>query len=108
MKSYPEKIPDPVKLEIAAKFHFRCGRCHAKHPSMDGQWNKFPETWAVHEIETRGAEGQKALRDDNRILLCGTCHEWSHRVGTLNSRAILIACRLKVLNNGKKTKGSKS
>lgn len=91
---YPEKISDPVKLEIAAKFHFRCVRCHGEYRD-------------IHEIDTRGALGDSALREENRIPLCRRCHDWAHTVGTENSRLILLACRRKALDDGKKTKRRK-
>jgi 5-methylcytosine-specific restriction endonuclease McrA len=89
---FPERIPDEEEEKIKKDFHNRCGRCHEAKPL------------SVHEIVPRGAIGEAAMKRENRIALCGECHEWAHRIGTANSVSILQGCRLKVLQNVQKEK----
>lgn len=66
--------------EVRELFHRRCVIC-----------GRYSET--IHEIVTRGAGGEEAMSIDNRVVLCNTCHEWAHRVGTLISASTLQVAR---------------
>ena len=82
--SYNPSVED---LRILERFHYRCVRCHRP-------WS------TIHEIDTRGAVGKIAMREDNRVPVCDICHDWIHTVGTENANPELYRCRDEVLANG--------
>jgi len=88
MKIYNDNIPEVSAEEILELFSHRCVRC-------------LKPTNTVHEMETRGALGKRALRKDNRVALCKACHAWAHEVGTANSNNILKSYREKALSHGR-------
>ncbi len=73
-------------IEVINQFHGRCILCKRK-------W------FAIHEMETRGAVGQKAMQKENRVTLCQEHHNWVHSVGSLIANPILILYRDRVLEN---------
>lgn len=42
-------------------------------------------TRIIHEIEPRSLRPKDWWEEDNMVLLCMTCHEWAHSMGTNNS-----------------------
>ena len=57
----------PTSRQVLAYFKNICVVCG--HPAC-----------VVHEIEPR-SRGNNALRFENRIALCGDCHEYAHAQG---------------------------
>jgi len=75
VKSKARQELDKDRDEILALFHSRCGMCGK--PSI-----------VIHEIIPL-SHGRVAMSKENRIVLCNTCHDWAHRVGTNISIRIL-------------------
>jgi len=68
---------DDADLKIFRKFHGRC--VHCGRPARE-----------IHEFEeTRGAGGNGALREENRVTLCNPCHDWAHCIGIRVSGPLL-------------------
>ena len=76
-------IPDDFQTElwsedeiaIFKQFRFRCVNCEEK-------------AIVLHEIVPK-SKLRDRKREGNRVPLCNECHDWSHRLGTKNSRKVL-------------------
>lgn len=62
-----DTVSNPTSNQIIKFFKGRCVICG--HPAC-----------VVHEIEPR-SRGNNALRFDNRIAICNSCHEFAHEQG---------------------------
>lgn len=77
------KMMEKDRARILWLFDERCVRCWA--PSR-----------TIHEIEPI-SHGSHATNWKNRVVICKTCHNWAHDVGTKISIPILKALRQEFL-----------
>ena len=83
MKDDPAgRAPDE---DIRKMFGYRCVRC--------GE----PNCRTIHEIIPRSLRPKDWFVLDNRVVLCGACHDHIHRLGAVNFVSELEACRERAL-----------
>lgn len=75
-----KKLWNPEELAIFDEFSGRCARC-----------GKLAVT--LHEIIPKSRKPTTWNVPENRIPLCGNCHNWAHVYGTRKSRPELTRLR---------------
>lgn len=84
MKSKNRQLLEEDKDYILWLSNYKCAKCGSR------------ASVTVHEI-IPVSHGKKSLALANRIALCIQCHDWAHRIGTMNSAPILQKIREKIV-----------